>query len=141
MYIYFVNNFNNKSIILFDGVCNLCNSSVNFIIKNDKKEHFLFASLQSDAAKEILLQYGVKKITFDSILLIENGKIYQKSRAALRISLNLDGAYRFIYFLNIIPKIITDWIYDIIAKNRYLWFGKKDSCMVPTENLKKRFLN
>jgi predicted DCC family thiol-disulfide oxidoreductase YuxK len=136
-----VNNFNNKSIILFDGVCNLCNSSVNFIIKNDKKEHFLFASLQSDAAKEILLQYGVKKITFDSILLIENGKIYQKSRAALRISLNLDGAYRFIYFLNIIPKIITDWIYDIIAKNRYLWFGKKDSCMVPTENLKKRFLN
>ncbi|MBT8317773.1 MAG: thiol-disulfide oxidoreductase DCC family protein [Lutibacter sp.] len=136
-----MNNFKGKSIILFDGICNLCNSSVNFIIRNDKKEHFLFASLQSDAAKEILLQYQVKKITFDSILLIENGKIYTKSTAALRISRNLDGTYRFIYFLKIIPKSITDWIYDIIANNRYKWFGKKESCMMPDEKLKSKFLS
>jgi len=136
-----VNNFKDKSIILFDGICNLCNSSVNFIIKNDKKEHFLFASLQSDAAKDILLQYQVKKIKFDSILLIENGEIFEKSRAALRISRNLDGAYRFIYFLKIIPKFLTDWIYEIIARNRYKWFGKKEFCMIPSSQVKNRFLS
>lgn len=136
-----MNNFKGKSIILFDGICNLCNSSVNFIIKNDKKEQFLFASLQSDAAKEILLQYQVKKIKFDSILLIENGEIFEKSRAALRISRNLDGAYRFIYFLKIIPKFFTDWIYDIIAKNRYTWFGKKEFCMMPSSQVQNRFLS
>jgi predicted DCC family thiol-disulfide oxidoreductase YuxK len=135
-----VNNFKGKSIILFDGICNLCNSSVNFIIRNDKKEHFLFASLQSDAAKDILLQYQVKKIKFDSILLIENGKIFEKSKAAFQISRNLNGAYKLIYFFTIIPKFITDWVYDIIARNRYTWFGKKDSCMIPTEKLKSRFL-
>ena len=136
-----MNNFKDKSIILFDGICNLCNSSVNFIIKNDKKEHFLFASLQSDAAKDILLQYQVKKIKFDSILLIENGEIFEKSRAALRISRNLDGAYRFIYFLKIIPKFLTDWIYEIIARNRYKWFGKKEFCMIPSSQVKNRFLS
>jgi len=135
-----VNNFKGKSIILFDGICNLCNSSVNFIIRNDKKEHFLFASLQSDAAKDILLQYQVKKIKFDSILLIENGEIFEKSKAAFQISRNLNGAYKLIYFFTIIPKFITDWVYDIIARNRYTWFGKKDSCMIPTEKLKSRFL-
>lgn len=136
-----MNNFKGKSIILFDGICNLCNSSVNFIIRNDKKEHFLFASLQSDAAKDILLQYQVKKIKFDSILLIENGEIFEKSRAALRISRNLDGAYRFIYFLKIIPKFLTDWIYEIIARNRYKWFGKKEFCMMPSSQVKNRFLS
>jgi len=136
-----VNNFKGKSIILFDGICNLCNSSVNFIIRNDKKEHFLFASLQSDAAKDILLQYQVKKIKFDSILLIENGEIFEKSRAALRISRNLDGAYRFIYFLKIIPRFITDSIYHIVARNRYKWFGKKEFCMMPSSQVKNRFLS
>jgi predicted DCC family thiol-disulfide oxidoreductase YuxK len=90
-------NIKNKSIILFDGVCNLCNASVNFIIKHDKKSQYLFASLQSDAAKEILLQYNSKKLNFDSIVLIQNNEIYEKSTAALKIAKGLSGGFKFLY--------------------------------------------
>jgi predicted DCC family thiol-disulfide oxidoreductase YuxK len=135
-----VNNTKNKSLILFDGVCNLCNASVNFIIKHDKKVHFNFASLQSDAAKELLLQFNVKKIKMDSIVLIENGTFYEKSTAALRISKKLNGGYKLLYVFIIIPTFLRDWVYDFIAKNRYKWYGKKDSCMIPSKDLKNRFL-
>jgi predicted DCC family thiol-disulfide oxidoreductase YuxK len=130
----------NKSLILFDGVCNLCNSSVNFIIKHDIREHFLFASLQSDAAKEILLQLNEEKIKMDTILLVENGKLYKKSTAALRISKKLNNGYKFLYGFIIIPRFIRDVVYDYIAKNRYKWYGKKESCMLPSPKLKKRFI-
>ncbi|WP_456379501.1 thiol-disulfide oxidoreductase DCC family protein [Lutibacter sp.] len=133
-------NFNGNSIILFDGICNLCNSSVNFIIKHDTKEHFLFASLQSDAAKEILLQFSSKKLNLDSIVLIENENIYEKSTATLRISKNLNGGYKILYFFIIIPKFIRDWVYNLIAKNRYKWFGKKEKCLLSTFEIKNRFL-
>ena len=129
-----------KSIILFDGVCNLCNSSVNFIIKNDKKEHFLFASLQSDAANEILLQFTSKKIDYKSILLIKDGIIYDKSTAVLLIFMQLSNYYKFVYGFIIVPLFIRNAVYKFIAKNRYYWFGKNESCMVPTASLKKRFL-
>ncbi|WP_456424654.1 thiol-disulfide oxidoreductase DCC family protein [Lutibacter sp.] len=135
-----MNNFNNKLIILFDGVCNLCNSSVNFIIKHDTKEQFLFASLQSDAAKEILLQFSTKKLTVDSIMLIEGKNIYEKSSAILQISKHLNSGYKVLYGFIIIPKFIRDWVYDIIAKNRYKWFGKKEKCMIPTPEIKNRFI-
>ena len=135
-----MNNTKNKSIILFDGVCNLCNASVNFIIKHDKKAHFKFASLQSDAAKEILLQYNSKKINLDSIILIENNAVYEKSTAALKISKNLTGGFKLLYALIIIPKFIRDWVYYFIAENRYKWFGKKESCMIPSPEIKSRFL-
>ncbi len=135
-----MNNFNNKFIILFDGVCNLCNSSVNFIIKHDTKEQFLFASLQSDAAKEILLQFSTKKLIQDSIILIDGKNIYEKSSAALQISKHLNDGYKVLYSFIIIPKFIRDWVYDIIAKNRYKWFGKKEKCMIPTSEIKNRFL-
>ncbi|WP_456462225.1 thiol-disulfide oxidoreductase DCC family protein [Lutibacter sp.] len=135
-----MNNFNNKLIILFDGVCNLCNSSVNFIIKLDTKEQFLFASLQSDAAKEILLQFSTKKLTLDSIILIDDSNIYEKSSAALQISKHLNGGYKLLYGFIIIPKFIRDWVYDIIAENRYKWFGKKEKCMIPTSEIRNRFL-
>ena len=135
-----MNNTKNKSLILFDGVCNLCNASVNFIIKHDKKVHFNFASLQSDAAKELLLQFNVKKIKMDSIVLIENGTFYEKSTAALRISKKLNGGYKLLYVFIIIPTFLRDWVYDFIAKNRYKWYGKKDSCMIPSKDLKNRFL-
>ena len=135
-----MNNFNNKLIILFDGVCNLCNSSVNFIIKHDTKEQFLFASLQSDAAKEILLQFSTKKLTLDSIILIDDSNIYEKSSAALQISKHLNGGYKLLYGFIIIPKFIRDWVYDIIAENRYKWFGKKEKCMIPTSEIRNRFL-
>jgi predicted DCC family thiol-disulfide oxidoreductase YuxK len=135
-----VNNTENKSIILFDGVCNLCNTLVNFIIKHDKKAYFKFASLQSDAAKEILLQYNSKKINLDSIILIENNAVYEKSTAALKISKNLTGGFKLLYALIIIPKFIRDWVYYFIAENRYKWFGKKESCMIPSPEIKSRFL-
>lgn len=135
-----MNNINNKSIILFDGVCNLCNSSVNFIIKHDKKERYLFASLQSDAAKDILLQQDSKKINLDSIILIENNKIYKKSTAVLHIAAYLNKGYPLLYMLIIIPQFIRDFVYNYIAKNRYKWFGKTDSCMVPNKKYENYFL-
>jgi len=134
-------NFENKSIILFDGVCNLCNNSVQFIIKRDKKQCFLYASLQSDAAQSILLQFQLKNSDFDSIILIEDGKVYQKSTAILKITKHLSGIWKLNYGFIIIPKFIRDFIYSIIAKNRYKWFGKRDVCMVPTEELRMRFLD
>ena len=136
-----MNNFNGKSIVLFDGVCNLCNSSINFIIKHDKKEQFLFASLQSDVAKEILLQFTSKKINFDSIVLIEQEEFYEKSTAVLRILKHLGGRYKLLYCSVIIPKFIRDKLYDYIAKNRYKWYGKRENCMIPAAELKKRFLD
>ena len=129
-----------KSIILFDGVCNLCNSSVNFIIKNDKKQTFLFTSLQSDAAKEILLQFSSRKIDFKSILLIKNGIIYDKSTAVLLITKQLSNYYKFLYGLIIIPAFMRDFVYNFIAKHRYNWFGKEEACMIPSASLKNRFL-
>lgn len=136
-----MNNFKDKSIILFDGVCNLCNSAVNFIIKHDKKEHFLFASLQSDAAKEILLQYPLKKTSLNSIILITNNISYDKSTAALLISKQLNNGYKLIYFFIVIPKFIRDFVYNLIANNRYKWFGKQKSCKIPSLEIKNRFLD
>ena len=135
-----MNNYENKSIILFDGVCNLCNSTVSFIIKHDKKERFLFASLQSDAAKEILLHYPSKKNNLNSVFLIENNSIYHKSTAALLISSKLQGIIQLFYFFNLLPLKIRDNLYDYVAKNRYRWFGKQDICMIPKPELRKRFL-
>ncbi len=133
-------NLENKSIILFDGVCNLCNNSVQFIIKRDHKHRFLYASLQSDAAQRILLQFQLKSSDLDSIILIENGKVYQKSTAILKIVKHLNSSWKLSYGFIIIPKFIRDFIYTIIAKNRYKWFGKREVCMVPTKELKMRFL-
>lgn len=132
---------NYKRIILFDGICNLCNASVNFIIKNDKKKFFVFASLQSDVAKEILLQFSAKKLNLDSIIYIENGALYEKSTAALKIAKQLRFPWPIFYLFIIIPPFIRDKIYNLIAKNRYKWFGKKDSCMIPTPDLKSLFLD
>jgi len=136
-----MNTLKNYSIILFDGYCNLCNSSIQFIIKHDKKKHFLLASLQSDAAKNILLQLGQKSFkNIDSIVLIENNKILYKSDAALLIAKNLDGLMKFVYLFLIVPRPLRDAIYNYIAKNRYKWFGKRKSCMVPNLKDTDRFL-
>ena len=136
-----MNNFENKSIILFDGVCNLCNASVNFVIKHDKKAQFLFASFQSDAAKEIMLHFNLENFMADSVILVEGNKVYDKSTAALKIVKKLDGGFKVFYVFLIVPKFLRNWIYDFIAKNRYRWFGKRASCMVPSLELKNRFLN
>ncbi len=134
-------NLENKSIILFDGVCNLCNNSVQFIIKRDKKKRFFYASLQSDAVQSILLQFELKNSDFDSIILIDKGKVYQKSTAILKIIKHLNNAWKLSYIFIIVPKFIRDFIYSIIAKNRYKWFGKRETCMIPTKELKMLFLD
>ncbi len=135
-----MNNFESKSIILFDGVCNLCNASVNFVIKHDKKAQFLFASFQSDVAKEIMLHFNLKNLNEDTVILVEGYKICDKSTAALKITKRLDGGFKVFYAFIIIPKFLRDWIYSFIAKNRYDWFGKRESCMIPSAKLKNRFL-
>jgi predicted DCC family thiol-disulfide oxidoreductase YuxK len=136
-----VQKFKKKSIILFDGVCNLCNSSVNFIIKHDKKNQFLFASLQSDAAKDLMLHYGIKNYNTATILLIEQNKVYHKSTAVLKIANHLNNGLTFCYIFIIIPKSMRDLVYDFIAKRRYKCFGKRESCMKPSLELKNRFLD
>ena len=133
--------YNNKGILLFDGVCNFCDSAINFVIKHDKKNHFLFASLQSDFAKEICKNYDVNPTALETMILIENGKIYTKSHAALRVNLNLNGLYPLLYGFIIIPPFIRDAVYNWISKNRYKWFGKKDNCMIPDDKIKKKFIS
>ena len=130
-----------QPIILFDGVCNLCNSSVQFIIKRDKKELFLFASLQSRYAKENLPDEFSDETALQSIILKEGDEIKSKSSAVLTITKSLSGLWPLFYVLIVIPKFVRDWVYDIIAKNRYQWFGKKDQCMIPSPELKNRFID
>ena len=130
-----------KKIILFDGVCNLCDSSIQFIIKHDKKDLFRFVALQSEIGMEITKHIGVDTSKIDSILLYEPGKAYYyKAEAALKIAKELGGIYTAISWFGILPKFLTNSVYDYIAKNRYKWYGKKDACMIPTPELKAKFL-
>lgn len=129
-----------KSILLFDGICNLCNASVQFILKRDPKEQFIFASLQSDAAKNILLQYNLKNYSLNSLVLIEEGQLFQKSTAALKICRHLNWPWKLFYVFILLPKILRDKVYEFVAKRRYRWFGKKDSCVLMIPEYKNRFI-
>ena len=132
----------NKKIILFDGICNLCNSAVTMVIKQDKKNTFLFAAIQSKKGKEIVdyLEIDIAKI--DSIILYEPGVSYEvKSTAALKIMNNFGQFWQLTKLLWVFPKGFRNRVYDFIAKNRYKWFGKKESCMIPTNDLKSKFLD
>ncbi|WP_111307522.1 thiol-disulfide oxidoreductase DCC family protein [Confluentibacter sediminis] len=132
----------NKKLILFDGVCNLCNHSVQYIIKHDKKNLFLFTALQSDIGKEIIEVYNIDTHKTDSILLyIPEKGIDYKSTAALKIARYLGFPINVMSVFFIIPTPIRNWVYDYIAKNRYKWYGKKESCMIPTPELKSKFLD
>ena len=131
----------NKKIILFDGVCNLCDSAVQFLIQHDKKDIFRFVALQSELGQEILKHIGINPLYIDSIILYEPGiAYYYKSAAALEIAKNLGGFLHFGTLFRIIPTGISNHVYDYIAKNRYKWYGKKEHCMIPTEHLKSKFL-
>ncbi len=130
----------NKSLLLFDGVCNLCNSSVQFILLRDKKDRFRFASLQSDYGQNLLREHNLPTETFNSLVLVENGKVYKKSTAALRIARKLKGLWPLLFAFIIIPPFIRNFVYDIIAKNRYRWFGKKEECMLPRPEWKQKFM-
>ncbi len=125
---------------MFDGVCNLCNGAVLFVIKRDAKAVFHFAALQSDFGKKQLNELGVSRTNFDTIILLKEGKVYKKSNAALEIAKELNGLWPMLYVFKIIPSFIRDAVYNTIANNRYKWFGKKDSCMLPTPELQARFV-
>jgi predicted DCC family thiol-disulfide oxidoreductase YuxK len=131
----------NKKIILFDGVCNLCNSAVQFVINHDKKDVFRFVALQSELGQQILKHIGINPANIDSIVLYEPGiAYYYKSSAAIQIAKNLGGFLHLGTIFRIIPTVIRNQLYDYIAKNRYKWYGKKESCMIPTPELKIKFL-
>jgi predicted DCC family thiol-disulfide oxidoreductase YuxK len=130
----------NNPVVLFDGVCNLCNSSVQFIIKRDSKSRIKFASLQSEFGVKVLSDFDQPKGVLNSVLLLKENRLYQKSNAALEIAKLLDGLWPIFYVFKIVPAPIRDFIYDWIARNRYKWFGMKDECMIPTPDLKSRFI-
>lgn len=127
-------------VILFDGICNFCNGAVNFTIKRDKHKTIKFAALQSDIGQSLLKQYGLPGDFISSFLFIENGKVYSRSTAALRVCRYLKGLWPLCYGFMIVPAFIRNAVYDFIAKNRYKWFGQKDQCMVPTPDMRARFL-
>jgi len=130
-----------KRIVYFDGVCNLCNWAVQFIIHRDKQKKFSFASLQSNYAKMHLTHGNGQDIKFDSVILQDEGAIKVRSEAALGIARQLDGPWRFLAVMKVIPVSWRDWLYNVVSTNRYRWFGRRDECMIPNPELQSRFLS
>lgn len=130
----------NSKLILFDGVCNLCNGFVQFVIKYDTQQQFIFGSLQSAKAQQLLQQHGISQ-NLKTVVLIDDDVVYYKSDAALRIIKQLKFPIKLLYVFAIVPKFIRNWVYSMVATYRYKIFGKKDACMVPTPELKSRFID
>lgn len=130
----------NYPIVLFDGVCNLCNSSVQFFIRNDKKNVLRFASLQSEAGQTLLQKFNLPTNEFNSFVLIVDDQVYLRSSAALKVISYLGGFWKILQIFWIVPRFMRDGVYNTLAKNRYKWFGKKTECMIPTPELKAKFL-
>lgn len=129
-------------VILFDGVCNLCEWTVQLVIRNDRKRLFRFASLQSEDAQRVLEQYHYQHDGLSSVLLVTDGVVYRKSRAALQIARRMDGAWPLFYYLFfLVPAPLADLVYDFVGNRRYRWFGRKEACWVPDEDLRSRFLD
>jgi predicted DCC family thiol-disulfide oxidoreductase YuxK len=129
-------------IVLFDGVCNLCESTVRFIIRRDRHAEFRFAVLQSNVAQKLMSDYRYTEGELNSVLLVADNVLYRKSSAGLQIAKRLDGAWPLLYYLFFwVPRFITDPIYDFIGNRRYDWFGKKEECWIPTDDLRRRFLD
>lgn len=129
-----------NAILLFDGVCNLCNGFVQFVLLRDPQSHFQFASLQSDFGQQKMAEFGLDSTLLDSVILVENGQAYTHSDVPLRVVQKLPGLWAILYIFVVIPKFIRDPIYNWIARNRYRWFGKRESCMLPRPEWKDRFL-
>lgn len=128
------------AIVLFDGVCNFCNASVNFVIERDKAGYFKFAPLQSDIGDELVAKHGIDTADTDSVIVVEDGRAYTHSSAALRIARQLDSVWSWTYALIVVPKFIRDLAYRLFAKHRYRLFGRQDACMMPTPEIRARFL-
>jgi predicted DCC family thiol-disulfide oxidoreductase YuxK len=129
------------SVILFDGVCSLCNGAVQFIISRDGGKNFRFASLQSQTGQVLLRKMGIPASEFDTMVLLEGEKVYTRSTAALRIARKLGGGWPLLYSFIVLPRPLRDWVYNLVARNRYRLFGREESCMMPTPDLKARFLD
>jgi predicted DCC family thiol-disulfide oxidoreductase YuxK len=129
------------AVVLFDGVCNLCNNSVQFIIARDPTGYFHFAALDSEAARRLLGENAVSDSLPDSVVVIEHGRVHTRSAAALRIARRLRFPWPLIFAFIVVPRPLRDMVYDLIARNRYLWFGRRDTCMVPTPELQARFIS
>jgi len=127
-------------VILFDGVCNFCNAGINFIIRQDKEKIFRFAPLQSEAGQRLLNQYQLPTRGFESFILIEEGQVYQKSAAAIRVYNKLPWYWKWTQLFWLVPRFFRDGIYNFLARHRYKWFGAKETCMVPTPAVSDRFL-
>jgi predicted DCC family thiol-disulfide oxidoreductase YuxK len=130
-----------QPILLFDGVCNLCNGFVRFVVQFDDAGEFLFAPLQSDVGQELSRRHGLKTEDFDSVVLVEDGAVYTKSEAVLRVCRRLDGPWPLLSAFSVVPTGLSDRMYDLVAENRYRVFGKKDACPVPEPELRERFAN
>lgn len=128
-----------KGIVLFDGVCNFCDSSVQFIMKRDVHKHFQFASIQSEIGQQLIQKYNLQQL--DSLVVIENGYAYTKSNAALEIAKHFRGGWKLVLLVKIFPTFLRDAAYDIFARNRYKWFGQKEVCRIPTKEERERFLS
>jgi predicted DCC family thiol-disulfide oxidoreductase YuxK len=132
---------NEHGVILFDGVCNFCNNKINLVIRKDKKDFFRFAALQSEAGKKILAANGIEITPEpDTFIFIEKNKIYNRSSAALHIVKHMSGLWPALFVFIIVPRFLRDIVYKIIARNRYKWWGVRESCMVPTPEVRKKFL-
>lgn len=129
-----------KYIVVFDGVCNFCNGAVHFIIKRDPKMQFMFAPMQTDFAKQLMSEYGISNAGVDTFLLIKNGQSYVFSTAALEIARDLNGYWFLFNAFRALPSSIRDFFYKTFARNRYALFGRQENCMIPTAELKSRFL-
>jgi predicted DCC family thiol-disulfide oxidoreductase YuxK len=130
-----------EQILFFDGVCNLCNGTVQWILRHDSKKTIVFAALQSDSARLKLVPLGVDIAKLESLILFEDGVVYSHSDAVLRVARAMGTPWSWTFFLRFVPKFVRDGLYRFIAKNRYAWFGRQDSCTLPTPELKKRFLS
>jgi predicted DCC family thiol-disulfide oxidoreductase YuxK len=130
----------NENILFFDGICNLCNAFVNLVIDADKKEKIKFASLQSDFGQNFLRENHFSETEFNSFILFSSGKIYQKSAAVYHLFHLFGGFWKILLIFNILPRPVSDFFYDFVARNRYKFFGKNEACRIPTPALKKRFL-
>ena len=130
-----------NNILLFDGVCNLCNGVVQFVIRHDSAGRFRFAALQSDAGQALLRRFGLSTTWFDSFVYVKDGQFYTESTAALWVARDMGGAWSLLWGLMVFPRFIRDAVYRLVARNRYRVFGKQDACMIPTPELKARFLS
>ncbi|HEX2202676.1 MAG TPA: thiol-disulfide oxidoreductase DCC family protein [Longimicrobium sp.] len=127
-------------VVLFDGVCNFCNASVNFIIDRDPRGRLRFAALQSEAGEAFLRGAGMPTADFDTVVLVEDGRVHTRSDAALRIARRLSGAWPLLAAFRVVPRPLRDLVYDLVARNRYRLFGKRDACMLPSPEVRARFL-